>query len=64
MHQDPFDISPDDRFREIAAILARGILRLRKHGNLRLVSPPEKSGNSPAEPLAVPADPRLSVTTG
>jgi hypothetical protein len=55
---DTADMSPADRLREIAAILARGVVRLAKF----------RSGKSPSESAAEPLDVSektvLSVTRG
>jgi hypothetical protein len=57
-------LSPDDRLREAAAILAIGVLRLRQRSAL----PVEKTLENPAElsaaGLEVPAETVLSVHTG
>ncbi len=57
-------MSPDERLREAAAILATGVLRLRQRAAL----PPEKSLEIPAElpaaGLEVPAETVLSVIHG
>lgn len=60
----PAESTPDDRFREIAAILARGVLRLRAR-HLRAAD--FSSTDSPEfvpDGLEVPRDPRLSVHSG
>ena len=51
----PSDLAPEQRRRELAGILATGILRLRKH---RLLAG-EPSGNSPESPTR-----RLEVSDG
>jgi len=59
----PFQ-SPDERLREIAAILARGVIRLRENrSQIRFLDPEnnEESGNAPLE---VPEETVLSVTSG
>lgn len=53
--RDPADMTPDQRRREVAAILARGVLRLRRsaesaHGS-RPSRTPEKSSNFRPEAL-------------
>ncbi|MEX0678375.1 MAG: hypothetical protein WD063_14940 [Pirellulales bacterium] len=57
-------LSPDERLREAAAILASGVLRLRQRAAL----PPEKTLKNPAElpaaGLEVPDETVLSVHTG
>lgn len=61
---DPADLTPDQRRREIAAILARGILLL--HHTRQLA--PEAAASEPKEPrqkdLEVPATSRPHVTRG
>jgi len=43
---DPADMSPEDRLAEIAAILAEGVVRLRRRSGIPATSsPPEISGN-------------------
>jgi len=43
---DPADMTPEDRLAEVAAILAEGVLRLRRRsGILPTSTPPEISGN-------------------
>ena len=54
-------LSPDERLREIAAILADGVLRLRQ----RAILPPENGPQKPPLPgLEVPAETVLTVHTG
>ncbi len=44
---DPIDMKPEERFQEMAAILARGFLRLRKHLPCPFQKPLPNSGNLP-----------------
>ena len=60
----PHEMTPDERLNEMAAILARGVLRLRKARKFGDNSSPENSSESGPNPLDVPAETRLSVTTG
>ena len=50
MLEDPAEMTPDQRRREVAAILARGVLRLRQCAKTSPVSgesrPPEKASKS------------------
>lgn len=48
-HRTPAEMTPEDRFREIAAILARGILRLRN----RRAAPVEPGSDESCESVAV-----------
>ena len=57
IYNDPAELTPDERHREIAAILARGMLQLSKS---RRKNPPE-SGDAPLE---VPDKTVLSVSRG
>ena len=61
---DAAHLSPDERLREAAAILATGVLRLRQRAAL----PTEKGRKNPVESssdgLEVPAETRLSVRVG
>ncbi|MBU4273312.1 MAG: hypothetical protein KKA28_15750 [Planctomycetes bacterium] len=56
--------SPEERLREVAAILATGVLRLRQRAAL----PPDKnleiSGKMPPEGLELSGETRLSVRVG
>ena len=54
------NLTPDERFHEIAAILAKGVLRL---GMLQ-PAPPENSPTSPQKALDVAAEQRLHVSVG
>lgn len=64
---DPSELTPDERRRELVAILAAGVLRLRQH---RLQAgeppalPPKTSPEFSAERLEVGAETVLSVHTG
>jgi hypothetical protein len=58
--EDPHDMTPQQRFQEISALLAQGILGLR-------LAPAENIANSPkssASGLAIPFKTRLSVPRG
>ena len=60
----PDEMTPDDRFREIAVLLAKGVLRARKRRNPTPGPSPGKLPESAAQGLDVPRDTRLSVLTG
>ncbi len=55
----PANMTPNERFAELAGILARGVLRL--HGNS---SARKKLSESGQNPLDDPANSRLSVQRG
>ena len=57
---DPSVLSPDERRQAIAAILARGVLRLLDQPSSTRISDPAESGESSENPLALPSDSRLS----
>ena len=61
---DPAQLTAEERFTEVAAILARSVLRLRKR---RLLGP-DPTAQEPTESgrkgLELPAHSRLSVTKG
>jgi hypothetical protein len=67
MSSDPADLSSEDRARTVAAILAAGLVRLRKPVVL-LTSPPplgpENLSESLANRLAVSGDKSVTVTAG
>jgi len=54
------ELAPDERLHEIAAILAKGILRL----GMRQSAPPEDPSTSPQQALDVAAEQRLHVSVG
>jgi hypothetical protein len=60
----PADMTADERRHEVAAILARGVLRLQK----RRLSASDSNSQEPSESgrnsLELPPPSRLSVTTG
>jgi hypothetical protein len=65
---DPTSLTPDERLRELAALLARGLLRLHERrllpGADGPTSPPEKPPESVSNCLELPGETRLSVHTG
>jgi hypothetical protein len=61
---DPTRLSPDERFREAATILAAGILRLRQNSALPSGNAEENLAKSSPHGLEVPAETRLSVRVG
>lgn len=67
-HDDPAAMTADERLREIASILAAGLLRLRDRSAL-LADPtehpgPENPPESGQDRVEVPAETVLSVPTG
>ena len=52
----PSGLSPDERRREIAMLLARGVLRLRQCQPPAAVSPPERTPEESSKPLSIPLD--------
>ena len=56
----PFDLSPEDRFQAIAALLARGVLRLLDQRSARSLSDPAESAESPPNTLELTPVSRLS----
>lgn len=61
---DPARLSPDERFREVAGILAAGVLRLRQRSALSPENAQKNLAESPPDGLEVPAETRLSVRVG
>ena len=65
---DPANLSPDQRRREVAAILARGILRLHPAGQVASESAAPEAADHPLEPpqkdLEVSRTSRPHVTGG
>ena len=61
---DTMSLPPDERLRQVAAILATGILRLRQRAALLSEKPPEILENSASNRLAIPPETRLSVPVG
>jgi len=63
---DPTQLTPDERFREVAAILADGLLRLRDRAalaaNPETSPPPEGSAELSPKPLAIPSGTSVTVT--
>ena len=57
-------LSPDERFREVAAILAAGITRLRQSSALPSENTKKNRAESPPDSLEVPGETRLSVRVG
>jgi len=57
-------LSPDQRFRGVAAILATGVVRLRQRTAQQVEKEDENSENRPRNGLEVPAKTRLSVRVG
>ena len=54
--RDPSALSPDERRREIAMLLARGVLRLRECQPPVAVPPPERTSEKSSKPLSIPLD--------
>jgi hypothetical protein len=61
---DPARLSPDERLREAAAILAAGVLRLRLRAALPAENGRKNVEKSSPDGLEVPAKTRLSVRVG
>ena len=61
---DPTRLSPDERFREVATILAAGISRLRQGSALSSENTETNRAESSPDGLEVPAETRLSVRVG
>lgn len=64
-------LSPDERLREVAGILAAGLLRLRTRPQLAATSdmpgehvPPQESADSAQKALGLPATPRPDPHAG
>ena len=57
-------LTPEERLREAAAILATGVLRLRQRTALPPEQTPENPAELPAAGLEVPVETVLSVHTG
>ena len=61
------NLSPDERFRQVAAILAAGLLRLKSRPNSATESNDsvlKKTLDFAEKPLEYPAEKRLHVLTG
>jgi hypothetical protein len=56
------DLTPADRLREVATILARGVVRWRKQAKIGVFAHSPGPGNSPGIGLEVPAKTGLSVS--
>lgn len=65
---DPIELTPDERRHEVAAIFAKGLLRLRdRHalGDHPATSPnPEILATASKETLAIPPEPSVTVHAG
>jgi hypothetical protein len=65
---DPSDLTPHDRLREVARLLAAGVLRLRAHparaAGLTEHPGPEKPAKTERDCLEVPGETVLSVQNG
>ena len=57
-------LTPDERLREVASILATGVLRLRQRAALPTVDAQKKPSELPTAGLEVHAETVLSVHTG
>ena len=64
--EDPTELSPEQRRRELAGILAQGVLRLRQRRRQtgEAAAPPTTAPNSSAGRLEVSGETVLSVHTG
>ena len=54
--RDPAAMTPEQRRREVAAILARGVLRLRECQPLAALSHPHRTPEESSKPLSIPLD--------
>ena len=61
---DPTRLSPDERLRKVATILAAGALRLRQASALSAKNGKKNLPKASPEGLEVPAETRLSVRVG
>lgn len=61
---DPARLSSDERLREVAAILAAGVLRLRQSSALSAENSDKNLEDSTPDGLEVPTETRLSVRVG
>lgn len=61
---DPTRLSPDERFREVAGILAAGVLQLRQRSALSTENSEENVPKSSPDGLEIPAETRLSMRVG
>jgi len=71
MHTTDVPLSPDERLREVAAILAAGLLRLRARPQLAAAAdvsgghvPPQEAAKSAQKALGLPAPRRPDPHTG
>ena len=64
MRDHPADLSPDERRQEIVAILAAGLLRLRRRPHLAVHRPKPKLEHPVSLRLEVPRETALSVHPG
>lgn len=55
------DLTPDERFKQVAVILAQGVLRFQRRSSSS-ASRPEKAPKSSPKGLEVPGKPRLTVS--
>ena len=63
--RDPAFLTPDERFREIAAILAAGVRRVRDRSILGIAGPiPENSSEASKKPLEIGGKVPLTVQRG
>ena len=57
-------LSPAERRRQVASILARGVIRLRRRVNLTTISDAQKSSPAAENRLELSRETRLSVSDG
>jgi len=63
MPKTPLDEStPEQRFKQVAAILAKGVIRCKRHLRAAASSPEQVSSESSPRGLEVPGKTRLSVS--
>jgi len=58
------DLTPDQRFKQIAAILAKGVIRCKWHLRALASAPEQVSSESSPRGLEVSGQTRLSVSRG
>jgi hypothetical protein len=64
LHHDPASLTPQERFAELAGILAAGLSRALRRPTSPAGSEPQKSPDSAEVSLELPRDTVLSVLTG
>ena len=63
MHKTPSDdLTPEQRFKQVAGILAKGVIRCKRHLGAVTAPSEQVSSESPPRGLAIPGKTRLSVS--